>query len=81
MTPTNEHLYVVKTKFPAQVERIEKLFKMSEDFRSLCADYILCLRYLEKFKRETVEKKTSISEYAAMTTDLEKELSQFIFKA
>ena len=81
MKPINEHLYVVEAKFPEQVERIEKLFKMSEDFRSLCADYILCLRYLEKFKRESVEKKISVSEYSDISTDLEKELSHFIFKA
>jgi len=77
----NEHLYVVKEKFPEQVERIEKLFKLDEDFRCLCADYILCLRYMEKFKKESFEKKISISEYSDISADLENELSSFIFKA
>lgn len=81
MTPINEHLYVVKNMFPGQVDRIEELFNMSEDFRSLCADYMLCLRYLERFKRESVDKKTSISEYTDVTSDLEQELSRFIFPA
>lgn len=73
-----EELQVVKRKFPEQNERIEKLFRASEDFRSLCSDYSLCLRYLKKFKKETAKKQLSIEEYRDVLAELERELSHFM---
>ena len=78
MKPIQLSLYVVKKQFPQQKERIEMLFKLSEDFRALCSDYLLCLMYLKKFKKESVEKKLSVSEYKDISAELESELSHFI---
>ena len=73
-----EELQVVKRKFPQQNERIEKLFRANEDFRSLCSDYFLCLKHLKKFKKETAKKKLSIEEYKDVLAALERELSYFM---
>jgi hypothetical protein len=78
MVPENALLQTVKEKFPKQAERIEMLYRANEDFRSLCFDYDLCLKYLQKFKTESDEKKLSIKEYSEVQTELEDELSQFI---
>jgi hypothetical protein len=69
---------MIKKKFPEQGERIENLFSANEDFRTLCSDYVLCLEYLQKFKKESEEKRLSVKEYKDVRTELENELSQFI---
>jgi hypothetical protein len=79
MESLNEQLYLIKKKFPEQDERIEELFESSEDFRALCSDYFLCVKHLHKFKKEFGEKKLSIEEYKNVRSELEDELSQFIF--
>jgi hypothetical protein len=78
MALVNSLLVAIKEKFPEQGERIEMLYGSSEDFRSLCSDYNLCLEYLQKFKKESDEKKLSINEYKNVRADLEDELSDFI---
>ncbi len=78
MAITKKLLKVVKRKFPEQDERIKVLFETSEDFRSLCSDYVLCLLYLQKFKEESSQKRLTIREFSEVRTELEDELSQFI---
>ncbi len=78
MVSENTLLQAVKEKFPEQAERIEMLYGASEDFRSLCFDYNLCLKHLLKFKRESDEKKLSMKEYNEVQRELEDELSGFI---
>jgi hypothetical protein len=74
-----DHLQTVKQKFPHQSDRIEELYRLNEDFRTLCADYLLCIRELQKFHNEADEKKTSEEEYKNVQSELENELFQFIF--
>jgi hypothetical protein len=78
MILTKTLLEIVRKKFPEQDERIKVLFETSEDFRALCSDYILCLESLQKFIRESVEKKHSIKEFSHIRLELETELSSFI---
>jgi hypothetical protein len=73
-----EQLYIIKKKFPDQMERIEELFESNEDFRALCLDYILCIKHLHTFKKEVGEKKLSIEEYRSVRSELEDELFTFI---
>ena len=80
MESLNEQLSLIKKKFPEQSERIQALFESNDDFRALCSDYFLCLKDLYRFKKEFGEKKLSIEEYKSVRTDLEDELSQFIFE-
>ena len=79
MESLNEQLYLIKKRFPDQMERIEALFESNEDFRALCLDYILCVKHLHRFKQEFGEKKLSIEEYSNVRHELEDELSLFIF--
>ena len=79
MESLNTQLSVVKKKFPQHSERIEELYEVDEDFRTLCADYFLCVQHLQKFKTEFNEKQHSIEEYKDIKDELEKELHDFIF--
>jgi hypothetical protein len=71
-------LRAIKNKFPEQGDRIEALYNSDEDFRTLCADYFLCMQNLQKFQVEFSEKQSSIQEYQNILKDLEKELQEFI---
>ena len=78
---------------PLSADRIEQLIALidnleNEDFRMLCADLYLCLQNLQRFKKEfddmrlsMEEYKDSIKEYKTISTELENELSHFIFEA
>ena len=79
MGQINKQLQVIKNKFPAQNERIGKLFQMNEDFHTLCLDYFLCLRQMQKLERETDEQTLSIAEFSDLRKELENELKRFIF--
>lgn len=74
-----DNLHTIKQKFPQQSERIEELFRLNEDFRTLCSDYLLCARELQKFNQEADEKKLSVKEYKNIQEDLENDLFHFIF--
>lgn len=79
MGTLNEDLNAIMKKFPEQSERIEALYMGDEDFRALCSDYLLCVKHLQKFKKEAGEKKLSVDEYNTIRAELEDELSHFIF--
>ena len=78
MESLNEQLYLIKKRFPEQMERIEELFDSNEDFRALCSDYFLCVDHLLKFSKEFGEKKLSIKEYRNVRQELENELQHFL---
>ena len=79
MESLNAQLRAVKQKFPEQGDRIEQLYEVDEDFRTLCSDYVLCIRHLEEFKKEASETQHSIEEYQDIRKELERELHGFIF--
>jgi DNA repair exonuclease SbcCD ATPase subunit len=79
MESLSKQLNAIKKKFPEQSERIDELYETDEDFRTLCSDYLLCLQHLEKFQKDVGEKKHSLKEYREIQSELERELSQFIF--
>jgi hypothetical protein len=74
-----DRLQAIKQKFPQQGERIEELYRLNEDFRTLCSDYLLCRMELQKFGQEADEKKLSVREYKNMQEELENDLFHFIF--
>ena len=78
MALANTLLQAIKEKFPGHAACIERLFSTNEDFRALCFDYVLCLKYLQKFKKEFDDKRLSLNEYNNVRTELENELSHFI---
>jgi len=79
MVPLDIQLGMIKKKFPEQSGQIEQLYETDADFRTLCADYFLCVQYLQKFKKEVIEKKDSVEEYENLREELEKELHNFLF--
>lgn len=81
MGSLHNDLHIIMKKFPEQAERIEELYFLSEDFRALCSDYVLCMKELQRFHKEAGEKKLSLQEYKNIRVVLEDELSHFIFHA
>ena len=79
MESLNAQLRAVKQQFPEQGDRIEQLYESDEDFRALCADYLLCMRHLLEIEKEFTEKKHTIVEYKSIRRELEKELHDFIY--
>ena len=79
MESLDAQLRAVKQKFPEQGDRIEQLYEDDEDFRALCADYVLCMRQLVEIEKEFSEKEHSMKEYKNIRRELEKELHDFIY--
>ena len=79
MESLDAQLRAVKQKFPEQGDRIEQLYESDEDFRALCADYVLCIRQLVEIEKEFSEKEHSMKEYKNIRKELEKELHEFIY--
>ena len=79
MESLDAQLRAVKQKFPEQGDRIEQLYESDEDFRALCADYVLCMRQLVEIEKEFSEKEHSMKEYKNIRKELERELHDFIY--
>ena len=79
MESLDAQLRAVKQKFPEQGDRIEQLYESDEDFRALCADYVLCIRQLVEIEKEFSEKEHSMKEYKNIRKELERELHDFIY--
>ena len=79
MESLDAQLRAVKQKFPEQGDRIEQLYESDEDFRALCADYVLCMRQLVEIEKEFSEKEHAMKEYKNIRKELEKELHEFIY--
>ena len=79
MESLDAQLRAVKQKFPEQGDRIEQLYESDEDFRALCADYVLCMRQLVEIEKEFSEKEHAMKEYKNIRKELERELHDFIY--
>ena len=79
MESLNAQLRAVKQKFPEQCDRIEQLYESDDDFRALCADYVLCMRQLVEIEKEFSEKEHAMKEYKNIRKELERELHDFIY--
>ena len=69
---------LVTQMYPQYTDKIQRLYAKEADFRSLCADYFLCKSNLAEFKKKLAERRDSIQDYEEVTTELEKELFQFL---
>jgi hypothetical protein len=78
MVPLGVELSLIKEKFPQQASRIEQLYGTDKDFQSLCLDYSLSIKALQKLGKDFNEKINAIIEYQNIIDDLEKELIQYI---
>jgi DNA-directed RNA polymerase subunit N (RpoN/RPB10) len=66
--------------FPDFKERIDHLFRTDENFRDLCADYILCARTLMNLKRTKDNHTDDLTEYNDLKQSLEEEILHFLNK-
>lgn len=78
MEPAKNELVIVKSRFPAKWEAIERLYRENEEFRALCEDYYLCVKSMERFQMEFSEKMDSIEEFRDLSKSLENELNDFL---
>jgi DNA repair ATPase RecN len=78
MEAANNDLQEIINKFPNQAQRIEELYRGNEDFRTLCHDYVICLKHLKKYKKKSGETQVALNEYTIIYNDLQSELSQFL---
>lgn len=65
-------------RFPEYRTKIQGLYQLNEDFRSLCEDYFLCREQLQKIKTQNLSGKLTQIECQQLCLDLEKELINYI---
>lgn len=65
-------------QFPAFKERITSLFNGSDEFRTLCHDYFLCMKSLTQWEISIEKDEKFIREYKDLKRTLEKELLEFV---
>jgi hypothetical protein len=80
MEAKNFQLETVKERWPEFKDHILSLYYTDNKFRAICEDYYLCIRHLDKFRKEFSEKLQTIEEYEKMRDELEVELQNRIDK-
>jgi hypothetical protein len=78
MEAKNFQLETVKERWPEHRDHILSLYHTDNKFRAICEDYYLCMRHLNKFRKEFSEKLETIEEYEKMRQELELELQSRI---
>ena len=79
MTVIQTSVFSVMRKFPDRRDRIMRLFREREDFRTMCEDYEKCLMSLRHWSAsEGEEAAARKDEYAAILLELEAEISQHL---
>lgn len=79
MTLVQTSVFSVVRRFPGRRDRIMRLFREREDFRTMCEDYEKCLLSLRHWDSSGAEEATARrEEYAAIRLDLEAEISQHL---
>ena len=67
-------------QFADYIETIKMLYKVDDDFKTLCDDYLTSKYSLEKFKERSAEDKQMELEYKRLSRDLEKEILEYVIK-
>lgn len=75
MTP---QLYCILEKFPGLSIQILNLYEGSNEFKTLCDDYFLCLKSLARWKINMDRDQSFIEEYSDLKKTLEAEVLGFI---
>jgi hypothetical protein len=73
-------LSFIQKLYPEYSERIEDLYKSDADFKTLCADYLLCKSSMDEFQKQHKEQQNAIQDYEAVSNELEKELFEFLLR-
>jgi hypothetical protein len=67
-------------QFAQYMETIKMLYRVDDDFKTLCDDYLLSKTSLEEFKEKTLEDKQRELEYKRLSRELEKEILEYVTK-
>ena len=67
-------------QFADYLETIKMLYRMDDDFKTLCDDYNTSRMNMEKFKELAMEENESAFEYKQLSRDLEKEILDYVNK-
>lgn len=65
-------------RFPQYRLKIQDLYLVNEDFRSLCEDYFLCREQLQKIRNKNLTDKLTEIECQKLCLELETELINFL---
>ena len=79
MDPNANMLTLIKTCFGGRDALIERAFRQSESFRSLCEDYHECAAALDRWKRrDTSDALSRRQEYADLLVELDREIQRWL---
>ena len=79
MDPNADTLTLIKTCFGGRDALIERAFRQSESFRSLCEDYHECTAALDRWKRrQTPDARPRWQEYADLLVELDREIQRWL---
>jgi hypothetical protein len=72
-------LLSVTKRFPEERAALQRLFRESSSFQSLCEDYRDCLAALQQWEQSTSEDAPALAgAYAELLGELEQEVRQFL---
>lgn len=80
-TVVQEELSYIIKEHPDLESRIRDAYNNSEQFRTLCNDYFLCLKTLNQINTRTTQNIKMLGEYTALKKELEKEISIVLVKS
>ena len=67
-------------QFAEYLETIKMLYRIDDDFKTLCDDYVTSNMNVEKFRGLAREGMKNESEYKQLSLDLEKEILDYVIK-
>jgi len=67
-------------QFAEYTDTIEMLYRVDDDFKILCDDYVTSKMNVEKIRQKTSKDRSSESEYEQLSRDLEKEIVDYVRK-
>jgi hypothetical protein len=81
LTIIKSSLFSVLKRFPSQSERIRRLFRESEQFKSTCDDFQSCAEALQHWSQsDSQDAILRREEYAALLRELEAEIMQSLME-
>ena len=66
------------SRFAEYIETIKMLYKVDDDFKTLCDDYMTSKTSLEEFHEKAMQDKQMELEYKRLYRDLEKEILEYV---
>ena len=71
-------LDIIFEKYPDHHSAVAALYGQSEWFRSLCEDYMNCLRFIHRMESQVNSEQHDLEEFKCLLQELEEELDERI---